>query len=597
MRRLIACYLFFILSMAVNAQKEASHWYFGNGVALDFNYGYAKAVNDGQLYTSEGCGTISDNKGRLLFYSDGITVWNSDHLEMANGTGLGGAASSTQSCIILQKPGSEYLYYVFTADELAGPKGLEYSVVDMSLNDGLGAVTVKNQALLSPISEKLTAIRNKNGKGWWVLVHQWNSDVFFCYPFDASGVGTPVVSKSGSVHKDVGSKNKSESIGYMKSSPNGRKIAEAICYIPGNNIEVFDFDNVSGQVSNPMYLPSPGNAYGVCFSPDNSKLYVSYQAGGAGVVQYDLGARDVVKSAERVSKVDSTRYGALQLGPDGKIYMAKLGQFLDAITNPNGEGKACGFKRNYVNLKGMYSTFGLPDFFVLKTSNLKLSLGNDTVVCDKNLILDAGNKGATYVWSTGQKEQRITVSKNGTYWVTVSENAESVSDTIHVKFRKQIRLDLGKDTTVCGGIYPLDGGNSGLSYRWSTGVSTQVCVATTSGTYAVTVSDGICVKSDSVKVTFLSPGDPVVPVKEFQPNNGGLNDHFDYILNNVYAFTVRIKTKRGKLLFETNSMRKRWDGNFEGKEVSKGDYNWEIQYKSTCTRDKIITIRGVVKIL
>jgi hypothetical protein len=594
-RFLSYCVLMFCVLQGF-AQREASHWYFGNGASLDFSKGYPQTDNNSQLYTNEGCASVSDNAGRLLFYSEGVSVWNKSHTIMANGANLNGANSSTQSCIILKKPGTDDIYYLFTIDELGGPKGLCYSIIDMKQNNGEGAVVLKNQLLLTPTSEKLTAIRNADGKGWWVLTHKWNSDAFYSYQFDANGISNVVISKTGIIHKDAGNGKSSSAIGYLKSSPNAKRLASAICYVPNNNIELFDFNNSTGKVSDAVNLPSPGNAYGVCFSPDNSKLYVSYESLGRGVVQYDLTSRNIAASAVRVSPMDSTRYGALQLGPDDKIYIAKLGQYLDCITNPNGSAGNCGFKINYVNLKGMYSTFGLPDFFILNYNRLKVNLGNDTVVCDKSIVLDAKNPGVKYKWSTGQADQKITVERTGTYWVAISQNGQTAGDSIRIKFRKPIKLELGKDTIVCGDMYPLDGGNSGLNYRWSSGASTQVYVATKTGYYSVTVTDGICVKSDSIKVIFPSTGTPFIPLKEFKPDNGLVNNSFDYVLNGVTWFNLKVMNKRGKVVFETEDRKKKWNGFFDGKKAGEGIYPWEIKYKTACSHDKIMEQKGSVAI-
>jgi len=66
------------------SQKEANIWYFGENAGLDFNSGVPVALLDGQLNTREGCATISDKNGNLLFYTDGITVWNRSHKIMQN---------------------------------------------------------------------------------------------------------------------------------------------------------------------------------------------------------------------------------------------------------------------------------------------------------------------------------------------------------------------------------------------------------------------------------------------------------------------------------------------------------------------------------
>lgn len=598
MKKLFLAYFLLFLSLCF-AQKETSNWYFGNGASVSFIPPKAIVTNNSEMYTNEGVASISDEKGILLFYTDGVTVWNKNHQEMPNGKILNGSNSSTQSAIILKKINTKYEYYIFTTDEFAGSKGFSYSIVDMRLNSGLGDVILKNQYILGPVSEKLTAVKHDNGKAWWVIVHQWNSANFYSYLLDETGLGKPVISTIGAIHKDIGSGKNSEAIGYLKASPDGTRLASVISYTPNNTIELFDFDNATGRIANIENLPSPGFAYGLAFSPDNSKLYVSYQAGNHGIVQYDLNEKNIAASAVRISKIDSSRYGALQLAPDGKIYCAKLETYLDAIINPDAKGHAAGFAHNYLSLNGMYSTFGLPDFFLLNYTPLTVKLGNDTTICEKSYTLDTKVNGARYIWSNGFTDSKITIGKSGTYWVQVIKNGTIASDTIKVKFRKSFKLDLGNDTLICSDFYPLDAGNPGsnASYRWSTGATTQSLVATKSGTYIVNVSDGICVKTDSVNVKFAGAGKPFIPMKEFRPNNGGFNDRFDYILNDVTWFTLKVKNKKGKIVFETSDRKRKWNGTFESKEVKAGTYYWEIEYKTVCFKNKVIKEKGEILVL
>jgi hypothetical protein len=109
----------------------------------------------------------------LLFYTDGTTVWNKQHQVMENGTDIGGdcagyghASSSTQSSIIIPHPGKENLYYIFTTDcaEDNYANGFRYSLVDISLQSELGAVTVKNELLFASSTEKLAAVHHSDGK-------------------------------------------------------------------------------------------------------------------------------------------------------------------------------------------------------------------------------------------------------------------------------------------------------------------------------------------------------------------------------------------------------------------------------------------------
>ncbi len=152
-----------LLSLYVTSQNEASNWFFGEnaGISFDLDTNTITKSFDGQLNTREGCSSISDDNGNLLFYTDGLNVWNKNHSIMSNGFGLNGDESSTQSAIIVPKPNNPNIYYVFTVDDRERDGftyGLNYSEIDMSLDSGLGSVTVKNVNLLAASSEKITAV-------------------------------------------------------------------------------------------------------------------------------------------------------------------------------------------------------------------------------------------------------------------------------------------------------------------------------------------------------------------------------------------------------------------------------------------------------
>ena len=108
------------------SQAEASHWYFGEGAGLifDLSTDTVSATTDAQntINTNEGCSSIADFNGNLLFYTDGRNVWDKNHNIMPNANyltanGLLGDPSSTSSGLIVPKPGNPDQYYVFTVDE------------------------------------------------------------------------------------------------------------------------------------------------------------------------------------------------------------------------------------------------------------------------------------------------------------------------------------------------------------------------------------------------------------------------------------------------------------------------------------------------
>ena len=180
---LILIILQFIFSEAATGQNQAVNWYFGDSAGVSFSLPdyIPSAATDGKLFTWEGCAAISDHEGNLLFYTEGVTVLNSDHELMPNGTGLSGDESTTQSAIIVPMPLDLDKYYIFTVDNQARERGLRYSVIDMKLDGGSGGVDQKNIELTSPVTEKVTAVKHANGIDYWVIVHGWENNRFHSF--------------------------------------------------------------------------------------------------------------------------------------------------------------------------------------------------------------------------------------------------------------------------------------------------------------------------------------------------------------------------------------------------------------------------------
>lgn len=373
--------LIIIISNLTLAQSPAGIWYFGKKAGITFNAGPNPInLNGGELETDEGCATLADANGNLLFYTDGIKVWNRNHQVMPNGNGLNGDPSSTQSAIIVPKPGSTTLYYVFTVDELGKPNGLNYSIIDLTLEGGFGDVTTKNVSLFSSSLEKITAVKHANESSVWIVGHKYNNNQFVSYELSSSGLGNPVNSNVGVVL----SNDTQKTIGYMKSSPNGQFIA---CANAGDmsNMELFSFNNNTGQltlISSSDFEYNGLGVYGLEFSSNSELLYVSkidqtnklseiYQFNITSQNQTTINNSKLLISSQSYNTLEQLGvYGALQLGPDQKIYIARNKTFyLSAINNPNTIGLGCQFVENAVTIQNQ-SRYGLPSFV---TSYLELS--------------------------------------------------------------------------------------------------------------------------------------------------------------------------------------------------------------------------------
>lgn len=206
MKRIYLFFTLLIYSTTVFSQKQNNQWRFGRDGGIDFNSSPPVFVSGSSIATGEGSASVSDrNTGNLLFYTDGVTVWNAQNTVMPNGSNLRGGSSallsSTTAAVIVPKPNSTSQFYIFTINELgaaAGFQGLHYSVVDMSLNNGLGDVisTQKNRFLLLTTSEKLEVIPASNQQDYWIVTND-NQD-FYSFRISSAGVSTnPVVSSVG----------------------------------------------------------------------------------------------------------------------------------------------------------------------------------------------------------------------------------------------------------------------------------------------------------------------------------------------------------------------------------------------------------------
>ncbi|MGV8945977.1 MAG: T9SS type B sorting domain-containing protein [Lutibacter sp.] len=421
MKNKILLLLLFLCFTGLYAQREAANWYFGNEAGLDFNSGSPVPLTKGGLKTLEGCASISDKDGKLLFYTDGVTVWNSKHIIMSNGKGLWGDYSSTQSAIIIPNPSNPNRYYIFTVDEpneyntIYNPdnaidktknyegdginNGLNYTEVNMDLDGGLGDVNPlkKNIHLITyhkndakeaafKCSEKITAVQHNDGISYWVITHFVNN--FYAFKISKSGVQTNAVISETSTKVTLDG-YLFNAQGYLKTSPNGKKLAIAHTSVKSNikpqgpkhqpirdtgKVLLYNFNDSTGKVSNEVSLLNSVNPYGLDFSSKTKKLYVTVNDTdkdgaiiGSSLLQFNLESENI-RDSKILIKKNSFTAGALQLAIDQKIYQAgyefnEKGSFrLSVINKPEEDAPNCDYKENWVLLGGKKVFLGLPPF-------------------------------------------------------------------------------------------------------------------------------------------------------------------------------------------------------------------------------------------
>lgn len=519
MKKLFILIIFIQIASPVFAQKEANNWALSN-YQLDFNAEEPEVSFEYAEYLNLGLGLISDENGDLLFYSDGYSVWNKNHQLMPNGSEVipSPEGLTSRESLVIPHPSDNQLYYLFTVDPWEGfeSSGLYYSVIDMRLESGLGDVKSKGEKIIANTSKRITAALHENLEDYWVVVHEYNTSNYYSFLVNSEGVSNvPVVSSIGGAYELFQ--------GQLKFSPDGRRIASSRDYDNLNNtsLDLFDFDSGTGKLTNGinLVLPAMRTSYGVAFSSDAKKLYVSQEGstGESGLYQFDLEFVDkasIQDSRKLLHREVFNQFRFLQLATNGKIYITKGGggggtEHLGVISNVNEIAENVVVEENGFFTEGGFSlATATPNFiqnYFFKTSFLQegtcqssptnFRITNSYLL--KSTHWDFGD-GATSVETNPQH----TYIEAGTYAVTLTANYADHSDVItrEITINPFPVLELGEALELCSGS-KLTVEEVYASYRWSTGDTTNTTRVSQTGYYFLEVTNELgCISKDSVYI-------------------------------------------------------------------------------------------------
>lgn len=480
----------------------------------------------GQSVADECTSSLSDRDGNLLLYTDGLTVWNRNHQPMPNGGGLAGCYSSTQGCLLAPKPGSSTIIYLFTADcgENQYNGGLKYSVIDLTLNGGLGDVIPgqKNIAVRSKINEHVGGTYHNNGTDIWISAASFDGDTIYSYLLTASGLAsTPVISPFANGGNGGG-------IGEIKFSNDGLKVAYCINSTAlSNRVRVADFNKATGLASNAFEITYSSvineTPYGLEFSPDNSKLYVGLLRQGK-LFQYNMAAgtpASIIASQLRLdpfTSTTSTQFANMTLGPDGRIWISRNQYLIDYIDQPDLAGTACGYTTDFLNMSNpVWFGWAMPNFVkgiaLLSTPRIsgpKKICTNTTNTFEVAYALP----GDSTIWShhgpgsiSNITDSTIALSAAtagsiDTLAIKYFGYCGAVIDTFLIETISPASIDFGPDTILCG-FASLSIGNNWDSFQWQDGTSNWTTYGVNSpGTYWVTATDSNrCTTGDTITFT------------------------------------------------------------------------------------------------
>jgi gliding motility-associated-like protein len=521
--------------------KRGNIGIFGNGVGLDFNHDPVEVLvlppflGDNRFDCFEGPASICDRNGNLLFYTDGTHAWNRANVIMPNGRFIQpqyNAPTTTTQCVIIPLPKDPFQYYIISAGFQG--RDLRYSLVDMRLNNGMGDVVFKDSVIYKYTTEKMCVIKHSSEEALWLVTHEMGTDKFRANLVDENGLHANYVeSTAGVVHvhdPDQYGNSGTNAIGYMKASHSGNLIACAISGEMGT-FEFFEFNRTTGEVFNGVQLLTESNriSYGVEFSPDDSKLYLSCIQTQE-FFQFDLqagGSSDIINSKTLIFTGVS---GAIQLGPDGKIYVNgrrsgySSAETLDVIHEPNAKGALCNFQKNAVHLKGKIVYTGLPEFlydavdpeitYDQYCTGKQIAFGLDKIKQFTSIIWNFGDPEAGAANESTSSTPHHIYQKPGRYNVQILVSYADGSTFVYdqpITIYQTPSVTLANDTTLCPlqkiTLTPLTD-PSVTSFKWSDGAISASKIVSETGLYKVTVNNGWCSASDSVQVKFLPPSVP-----------------------------------------------------------------------------------------
>jgi gliding motility-associated-like protein len=494
--------------VSLHAQGEENYWVFGRGYSLDFNTLPPTLVDTRpsmETFSYHNSIAISDDAGTVLFF---VHLW-AEHLQDGSSpqlfdryenpipnSNLLGNQRHAGPPIVIPHGSNPNLYYIFYTRD----RSLLYTLFDVSLRGGLGDIVQgeKNKMLSgygTVSGGRKTAVQGCNGV--WLVIRSHNKNEYYSYLVDKDGLHQEkIVSEVGL--NPLLSYQIDESI-LLCASPNGNVLVTGFGInkdfnVPGG-IELYDFEKCSGKLLNPRILESGISTYGYCFSPDNSKLYVSQNDNPTPtgkrhiqgyVYQYDFSLTSIAAIAASKTLILTNPYtidevwpygcnfeyhiglGDIKAGPDGKLYLLNQspvtcrenssplplpsplthnpGMAFHIIHNPNQLGMASNPEVNamFNSVNGMVSGFlqgsraTLPTDYIKQPPPLDTTVGllNEIIICFKEqVLLDAPIGMSCYLWNDGTESRHLSASAPGTYWVHYyTPDCRIMVDSYHVSF-------------------------------------------------------------------------------------------------------------------------------------------------------------------
>ena len=458
---------------------------------------------------------------------------------MINGQDIELNRDNLQKAVSVPYPERDSVYVLFTAGSIDFSRSsvpqLNYSIIDMRLGNGLGAVTSRKNFVYDLGTVQMTPVRHANGRDFWLLAvedregaAQTDNNRFLAFLINPDGVQVnPVVSRISGVEF-------ANSVFRLRASPDSRKVVaagfltDAVGSSVGSGI-LLDFDNATGRITKTTLVPGGGFGLDYDFSPDCRKVYAGGPLGPNGRIyqfQIDRPTGEAI-AATRTEVPNSRQAFGMRLAPDGRIYVATNKERLDVITNPDAVGSAVNLQRDAYRFR---DTGELPNNLASFTLGKRKDFRAENVCTGQEVrftpqvnyrvlrwFWDFGDQASGAANESNEESPSHTFTGGGTYRVRmVTLNRCQEYDTVV----KQVTVyddpvqNLPDSTEVCFGKVPVTftaQAHPLTKYRWNTGDSTLSVKATRTGWYRVTASNPCATRTDSVWLRVIPRARAVIP--------------------------------------------------------------------------------------
>ncbi|MCD6066349.1 MAG: hypothetical protein K0S33_1175 [Bacteroidetes bacterium] len=491
---------------------------YDNIIKLDFSNGSPVVNYTGVPDGFEAISHVEDPSGNILFFVNANGVFRGTTQTIMPGSVGMLASPSSAEVVICPNPANSLQYYVIHNSETCSQ--LYYCIVDMSLAGGQGDVIQLNTPIDQvTFSEGLEIIQVPCQNKYWLVGYACEYGLKR-FTIDSSGISNGQVIFSHAPPNFMYD-------GRSELDYHSGRIGISFSY--SNDALLGDFDPQTGIFTNPVLVnlnsfTTYGGFYGVEFSPDGSKVYMSawYENFENNFFQYDFNTGASQSFFLNSTLAPGTNFdgpGQIELGPDGNLYVVHDGGYqIHVISQPNSLNPS--FSKITTN---SVCALGISDPIQSNVSGIT----NNFVyadVCLGDVTHFSGTMNTCYSgpvswhWNFGEPSSgaaNISTLQHpvhqyasvGSYTVSLIINSSSSSDTIVkvIQVGNVHAFHLPDDTTICNGSYltiqvPFF---AGVQYAWSNGDTGRVTNLHMGGMHILSIHDGGCTTKDTIQLTIV----------------------------------------------------------------------------------------------